>query len=295
MGKKGYCNAYCSFCRKSYREAGPLVEGPGDVYICRECVELCQSIIEQEMRRRSSPTGIHPQLPGLTHIMAKLDDLVAGQAEAKEALAASVYNHYERFWLNKESKAVEGRSFVLLVGPAPSSRIFFTRALAHIFGVPFAKGNAATLMRSDFDARGPGSPILELLQAAEFDLKKAQYGIVYIEAVDQPEVQQPLLKMLDGLASSAQFQRIGLDSHGILFIFGGRFERVQEIIVSQGRNHETPLDPDRLIDFGISAGFATRLRAIVKLDPLDEETLVGVVSRVPWASLSMGSAATQES
>src|SRR5437660_5706627 len=117
-------NAYCSFCRKSYHDVGPLVEGPSDVYICSECVELCQSIIDQEKRRRQRPDG-HPVLP-LEIIHEKLDRLVTGQQRAKAALAVAVHSHYERLGHGREKKAValDNKRFILLVGPTRSSKVF---------------------------------------------------------------------------------------------------------------------------------------------------------------------------
>src|SRR5262245_34851977 len=155
-------NAACSYCRKSYRDAGPLVEGPDEVYICGECVELCQSILDQERRRRSRPVA--PPSPFAEAVRETMETLLAGAKEAREALVQAAINHYER----------PGRpSAVLLIGPARSSRVLLVLALVHALGVPGYIGDAVEGLLDG------------LLHAADFDIEAAQRGIVYIDGVDR--------------------------------------------------------------------------------------------------------------
>src|SRR5205809_5552707 len=141
-------NAYCSFCRKSYRDVGPLVEGPGDVYICGECVELCQSIIDQEKRRRGATKTLFTHIPSPRSLKDKLDQYVIGQDRAKKSLSVAVHNHYKRLSLGEDqlTNDVEvDKSNILLIGPTGSGKTLLARTLAKVLDVPFAIGDATTL------------------------------------------------------------------------------------------------------------------------------------------------------
>src|SRR5437016_5019016 len=138
-------NAYCSFCRKSYRDVGPLVEGPGDVYICGECIELCQSIIEQEKRRRGVSRTLFTNIPAPRSIKDKLDQYVIGQSRAKKVLSVAVHNHYKRLSLGETGARGEvevEKSNILLIGPTGSGKTLLARTLAKVLDVPFAIGDA---------------------------------------------------------------------------------------------------------------------------------------------------------
>src|SRR6202162_212132 len=180
-------NAYCSFCRKSYRDVGPLVEGPGDVYICGECIELCQSIIDQEKRRRGASKALFTNIPTPRSIKDKLDQYVIGQQRAKKGLSVAVHNHYKRLsWGDGAHGDVEvDKSNILLIGPTGSGKTLLARTLARVLDVPFAIGDATTLTEAGYVGEDVETLLLKLLHAADFDIEAAQRGIVYIDEVDK--------------------------------------------------------------------------------------------------------------
>jgi ATP-dependent Clp protease ATP-binding subunit ClpX len=275
-------NAYCSFCRKSYRDVGPLVEGPDEVYICGECIELTQSIIEQEKRRRQGTA----EECSLEDLEEKLERCFRGQLEAKQVLSAAVRKHYQRLRrARQQSKPAQGdQRAILLVGPARSSKIYLARALAHIVGVPFAHGNAGEL-------GGASSPlILNLLYASEFDINAAERGIVYIDGVEQQGAQQPLHALLDGSATCVFSSELGrelqVDTGKIFFLWGASFSQLGEIMARRGPHLEQPVSVEDLLAFGMAPEVVRRVQAIVRLDPLDEETLMRIVSWVDLKGLA---------
>ncbi len=175
-------NAFCSFCRKSYRDVGPLVEGPGDVYICGECIDLCQSILEQEQRRRGSSKQLFGEIPTPRDIVAHLDEYVIGQNSAKRVLAVAVHNHYKRLSLGWEGSDVEiEKSNIMLIGPTGSGKTLLARSLARTLNVPFAIGDATTLTEAGYVGEDVENLLLKLLLEADFDVEAAQRGILYID------------------------------------------------------------------------------------------------------------------